>query len=170
MSLKNKAMKAARILAGDTVSPEHHANLTGVIEREAQALSMAHGKHVTPAHVSDRFTKDELRAIPANVIPWARLQIEQAVVLLGLSHGDKDMMDPEGQVVRIDFKGADVPNAVILGYYENGASFPSDEEAMLLATDATPNRLMDKDGMLAVMKGGLLEMVTRMLAKQGMVG
>lgn len=97
MSLKNKALKAARLFGGNAVSPEHHAKLAGTIEREAQALSMSHGRHFTPAHISDRFTKDELRVLPENVIPWARLQVDGTVLLLGLDSGLPRRCTPEQQ-------------------------------------------------------------------------
>lgn len=169
MSLKNKALKAARLFGGNAVSPEHHAKLAGTIEREAQALSISHGRHFTPAHISDRFTKDELRVLPENVIPWARLQVDGTVLLLGLTHANKDMTDPSAQDVMFDFKGADTPHAVILAYYQDGSFFPSDEDVMIAATDATPSTLMEEEGMTSMMKGGLLDHLMRLLVKYGRI-
>jgi len=167
MSLKNKAMKAARILAGNAVSPEHHANVANMIAREAQALSMADGMHYTPTHISNKFTKDELRVMPDTVVPWCRLRIGDTVVLMGLSHANRDMMASEGQDVEFDFRGPDAPNAVILAYYEDGSYFPSSDDVMIVATDAAPSTLLDQRGMESAMRGGLLDQLVRLLIKHG---
>jgi hypothetical protein len=166
MSIRNKALKAARVLAGPTVSPDHHERLRGTVERHAQSLSMAEGKHYTPGIISDHFTKDDLRAFPDSVHPWCRVQIGEVAVLLGITHANQDMSNPLGMSVTFDFRGANTPHAVILGFYLDGRPFPSEENIMIAATDATPNHLIDERGMKQMMFGGLLDKIAGLMPAQ----